>query len=150
MPSYNDQLYLLNSIRTRVAVITNTALSLTCVIAGVVSEDVIAKSVWWGCGAVSATAGLVSLSKYEDNRRASSDVTVVSDQVRTNDLYARLSQGDEPYDYSRQAYNYLVTELGKGTAREALLTSLDPNPSRAIKVWGELEQRYGKLPTGTV
>lgn len=150
MASYNDQLYLLNSIRTRVAVITNTALSLTCVIAGVVSEDVTSKSVWWGCGAVSATAGLVSSGKYEDNQRAASDVTVVSDQVRTNELYTRLSQGDPPFDYSRQAYNYIVMELGKGTAREALLNNLDPNPTRAIKVWAELEQRYGKLPTGVV
>lgn len=150
MPKYDDQLYLLNALRSQATVYLNTTLSIGCLCIALQNGNVITKAMGYGGGIVSSIAGLVAMSRHRDNVSAHEDVVAVSDQVRTNDLYRRLSTGDEPYDYTKHAYNYIVMQLGRGVTTAELLATLDNDPVRAKKVWDELEARYGRLPTGGV
>ena len=145
---YDSNLYLLNSIRSHIAVITNTVLSLSCVIAGTVVNELPAKTVLYGAATVSSANGLMALRSKRQLSSAQEDVADVSDQIRTNDIYQRLQQGDQPYDYTAQTYNYLVGELGRGISKDEALAMLSKDRGQAMLMWAELEQRYGKLPTG--
>lgn len=146
---YDSNLYLISSIRARVAVLTNAALALSCAIAGFTTRVEMPRRVLLGSAVVAAVNGMLALRTQEEHTRANADVADLSDQIRTNTIYQRLTNGDTPStDYSAQLYNYIVMELGRGCPKDEVLMTLDRDREKAVQMWDRLESQYGKLPAG--
>lgn len=144
---YNSNLFYITALRSRIAVITNTVLALTCVITATVTEDEVPKRVLYGVAISSSVNGLLARKSQDAHQKAQEDVADISDQVRTNDIYNRL-QGQEGTDLSGQVFTYLVEQSGRGKSKDEMLRSLHTDRAKALQLWSELEQRYGKIPTG--
>ena len=145
---YNSNLFYITALRSRIAVITNAALALTCVITATVTKAEVPKRVLYGVAMASSFNGLLALKSQEAHQKAQEDVADISDQVRTNDIYQRLQSGDQTPDLSAQVYNYCIDQLGQGKPKDAVLLSLHPDRAKALELWSQLETRYGRLPTG--
>jgi hypothetical protein len=145
---YDSNLFFITALRSRISVITNAALALTCVITGTLTEAEVPKRVLYGVAMASSFNGLLALKSQEAHQKAQEDVADISDQVRTNDIYQRLQGHGEGTDLSGQVYNYLVDQSGQGKTKDEMLRSLHTDRAKALQLWLELEQRYGKIPTG--
>ncbi len=146
MKRYDSNVWYITALRARLAVLANGALSLTCLIAGVLTPYRSNATVYYGVSAATATLGLMAHRTQELHQGIQNDIADVSDQVRTNSIYQRLEHGD--LDYTASVYNYMVMQLGQGVPKGELLRALDKDEAVASAMWRELEQRYGKLPTG--
>lgn len=147
MKKYDSNLYFILYLRTRAIVITSTVLSLLCLVGAVTSKSEAHKRLFYGSTVITSINGLMSTRSQESLAKAQEDVSDVSDQVRTNELYSNVIT-NQPRDYTPQLYNYIVMLLGQGRSVDEVLDTLSKNRAEAMAILNELEMTHGKLPTG--
>ena len=143
-------IHIITSLRASAIGILAITGSLGCVVAGVVTTDKSLEPWIYLSASVQAVSGIIATAIGRAHRGIVEDIRDISDQVRTNTLYAEMTRSDTPQDLSGSTYRWVIKSLGQGRTKEEILKTIHPATDQAMAIWDALERQYGKLPDGGV